>query len=56
MKVDNSSNTQTTANVRGVNMKEYLGKGSEDKLKQIEDYFNNLIYSINSKLKKSNDW
>lgn len=56
MKVDNSSNTQTTANVKGVNMKKYLGDGSEDKLKQIEDYFNNLIYSINSKLKKSNDW
>ncbi len=52
------SNTESISNISGVNMKDYLDGDSDKyaKLKKIENYFNNLIASINAKLKQSNDW
>ena len=44
--------------ISNVNMRDYF-EGDEDmyeKLKKIENYFNNMLYTINSKLKQSNDW
>lgn len=58
MQVEGDDDIQSTSNISGVNMKKYF-EGSEKidyKLNSIERYFNNLISSINSKLKASNDW
>ena len=46
------------SDISNVNMRDYF-EGDEniyEKLKKIENYFNNMLYSINSKLKQSNDW
>lgn len=57
MKVENSD-IQEQSNISGANMRRYLSgdKDVDGRLKIIADYFNNIIASINSKAKKSNDW
>lgn len=57
MVVENSD-TQNISNISGVNLKDYFedSKDKIAKLRNIENYFNELIASINAKIKKSNDW
>ncbi len=57
MVVENSD-TQNISNISGVNLKDYFedNKDRIEKLRNIENYFNELIASINAKIKKSNDW
>lgn len=46
------------SDISNVSMTDYF-EGDKDiyeKLKAIENYFNNMLFSINSKLKQSNDW
>lgn len=56
MKVEDSD-TQKMSNISGVNLRDYFDESdAENKIISIENYINNLIFVINSKLKKSNDW
>lgn len=57
MVVENSD-TQNLSNISGINMKDYFSDDKDKiaKLRKIESYFNDLIASINAKIKKSNDW
>jgi hypothetical protein len=55
MVVENSD-TNNLSNISGVNIRGYFDEDADSKIASIENYFNNLIATINSKLKQSNDW